>query len=217
MELQKLYINLSQASVLIPIVAGVIHYKVLTRPFKILFYFFVISALTEISSIIAIALWRNNLPGLYIYTALEFSAFSLVFYQHTRKGDIGRKVIGINMVILILIVLAEFMCNGMSKPNDISRGYSSSFLSVYTLCYFYYLFYKDDILYLWEYPMFWICTGMLIYFGVNTLYFMTRSYLLNQAANWEWGYNYFHGALNIIAYYLYAQSFRCLGKRKTAL
>lgn len=182
-----------------------------------LFYFFIVSVLAEIQANLASKIWHTNLPGLYVYTAIEFIAFSLVFYWHMQNKRGWRLFISINIVVLIGVAVAEAVNTKLNTPNDISRGYASVFLVVYTLRYLYHLFAKDDIRYMWEYPMFWLCAGMLIYFGGNVLYFLTRTYLIDQAAHLEWAYDYFHGVLNIIAYCLYAQSFRCLGKHQTEI
>jgi hypothetical protein len=217
LQLKTAYLILSQLSVLIPAFAGVNHYKVLTRPFRILFYFFVISMLFEILGEITRRVYQNNMPGQHAFTLVEFLAFSMIYFLHIQKNSLARYLIGINAVIFIAIAVADALyISSLKDPNDLSRGYSSAFITVYTLGYFYYLFQKDDIRYIWEYPMFWVCTGALVYFAGNALYSMFKSYLLIKAADIEGISHLGHTTLNIIANCLYAQSFQCLGKQKTA-
>jgi hypothetical protein len=216
MEFQKIYINLVQASTLVPIIAGIINYKALTKPYMVLFYFMIANVLFEIQALVAIEMFHNNLPGLYLFTFIEFLVFSTVFYLNTRKNSIARLLIIANVVVFIGIAVTEAVHNQMKIANDLSRGYSSACLIIYTLIYFFHLFTTDDIRYMREYPMFWICIAILIYFGPNVLYFMERSKLIKEYPSVEWGIDMFHGMLVIIANCLVAQSFICLKKYRAA-
>jgi hypothetical protein len=207
-----IYIKISQGSVLIPIIVGLIYYKALTRPFKVLFYFFIVSFLFEIQASLAAEIFHNNMPGQHLFTIVEFMAFSAVYYLHSRRS-IARYLIIINAIVFMGIAIAGVVSKGINMPNDLARGYSTVSLIIFTLIYFYHLFTIDDTRYMWEYPMFWVCVGMLIYFAGSVLYIMIRSELIHNVPL-ERNYADLHRALNIIAYCLYAQSFRCLGKQK---
>jgi hypothetical protein len=218
MTLHAIYIKISQVSVLMPIIAGIIYYKALTKPFKVLFYFFVIASLFEIQASITAAIYHNNMPGQHIYTVVEFLALSTVYFLHMQKNSIAQYLISINTIVFIGIACknAFYDSGGFMVSNDLSRSYSSVFMIVYTLSYLYYLFQKDATLYMWQYPMFWFCTGTLIYFGGNILHIQIRKELIHDIAMERLCQN-FHALLNIIAYCLYTQSFRCFGKQKKLL
>lgn len=220
-----IFIKLSQASVLIPIIFGWIHYKALTKPFKVLLYFFVFAFLCEVQASLMIEIVRNNMPGLHVFTVAEFLTFSTVYYLHVKENSPIRWLIIINAGVFIGIAIYNALhpviingktVMGILSANDLSRTYSSVSMIIYALGCFYWLFTLNDTRHLWQYPMFWVCTGALLYFAVNSPYFVTRALLLSKNAGGEWIFGRIHATINIITYCLYAQSFRCLAKQQTA-
>jgi hypothetical protein len=203
----------SEASVLIPVIVGIRYYKVLTKPFKFLLCFFVFAVLTEIQAETLRQLHYNNLAGLHVYIVAEFFAFSMLFYWQTQKNSL-RLLIAANLLALITIAIAVAWKQGLKGHNELSRGYAAVSMMVYALGYLYYLFTIDDTRYMKEYPMFWICIGMLVYFAGNALQFSTKMHMIKEDKGLSNGFNNVHAALNIIAYCLYAQSFRCSSKQK---
>ncbi len=215
--LKAIYVKFSQLSVILPIIAGYRNREALTKPFKVLLYFFVFTLLIEIQGSIAIEIWHNNMPGQHLLTLVQFLVFSTVFYLEAQKNSIARIFICIIAIGSIVVAMADiFYFEGIKEPNTYSRGYSSALMTLYALVYFYYLFQKDDTRYAWQYPMFWVCTGMLVYFGGNALYATLKSYLLERAESLEKIFNLGHVTLNLISSFLYAQSFRCLKKNTTS-
>ena len=207
---QTIYITLSQTTVVIPIIAGVTFFKKINKPFKILFWFFVISAFFEIQTNICAKIFHNNMPGLHLFSFIEMLTFSSVYYYHFIEKKILTLLIFINAIIFILVAFANaFVYDGLCFPNTISRSYSSVSLTCYSLIYFYYLFKKDFQYYSWQYPMFWTSIGVLLYFGLNLFYFMLLNYLIKNATFTGYVSTYTHAAINIIANCLFAQSFRC--------
>jgi len=218
MLIKRIFTKTSQASVLLPVIAGFASYKALTRPFKTLLYFFVICVGFECYASISIEFRPNNMAGQHLYTLVEFLAFSLFFYQYMPNGHLLRRLVLVNMFVFAGIAIFDGLyLHGLKVPNDFARTYSSIFITLYTLIVLYSLFQKEDILYVWQYPVFWICTGALIYFAGVTLYAMLKSYLLEYRKEIERVSNLVHAGLNIVANCLYAQSFRCLGRQKRAL
>lgn len=204
---------ISQASVLIPVIAGWIYYKKLTQPFRFFFWFFVLSIGFEIVGRLTTIIYHNNMPGLYVFNLVEFLAFSRMYYLHFQKNSKMRLLIAVNAVVFVGIAIADaFYISDIMKPPIISRSYASAFILIYTLISLFSLFQKEDLHYSWEYPMFWVCIGALVYFGTNTLYFMLMSQLLLKAPDIEkWSYHA-HAAFNIIGNCLFAQSFRRFNK-----
>jgi hypothetical protein len=212
-QFENFYRYTSQASVLLPVIAGVKYYKVLTRPFRFLFCFFIVALLTEIQAEVLRQLHYNNLAGLHVYTVVEFFAFSMLFYWQTLKNSL-RLLILFNILVSIVLAVINAWFVGLKDHNELSRSYAAISMMVYALVYLYYLFTIDDTRYMKEYPMFWICIGMLVYFAGNALQFSTKMYMIKQDKGLSQGFNNVHDALNIIAYCLYAQSFRCSSKQK---
>ena len=211
------YITLSQASILLPVIAGATYYKKLSQPFRVFFYFFITTIGFEIQASVLKQIYHNNMPGLHLFTLVECLAFSVVYYQHLQKNSIFRLFIGINSIVFIALCFVDaFLINSIWTLNPISRSYSSVSMICYTLGYFYSMFRKDTLQYSSEHPLFWVNVGALIYFGSNTLYFMLGYWFLRKVDMALFGL-FFHAMINIIANCLYAQSFRCFKNQKATL
>lgn len=213
-----IYNTLSQLSVLVPVVAGAVYYKKLSQPFRLFFWFFVFSAVAEAQAYVLSRLMdRNNIPGMHVFSLVEFWAFSMMYYFHFKKNSKLRPLIVLNAIVFTVLAYWEaFVSGSLFVAPTLSRSYSSFFIVLYTLAALYTLTRKEELRYSWEYPMFWLCIGALAYFGTNTLYFMFREWLAIHASKIEeFGYHS-HAAFNIIANCIFAHAFRISAKWKTS-
>lgn len=210
-------VKLSQASILLPVLTGLMNYKRLTLPFKILFYFFLATIGFELQATILGAIYHNNLPGLHLFTVVEFMVFSLVYYLHFRKNNTVRLLISINAIVFIVVALADALfIHNIWANNTLARSYAAVSLISYTLIYLHFMFRIDDAEYSSKHPMFWISIGTLIYFGCNSMYFLLYNNIINNTAAANISL-YTYTVFNIISNCLYAQSFRCFNKHKAIL
>ncbi len=213
MKFKALFCIVSQVSVLLPIIAGWVYYKNLTYPFRILFYFFLLCIGFEIQATVAKNIYNNNMPGLHLFSIVQFLFFSTIYYYGFERSNIVRRVIFFNgIVAFIIAVIDAIFIDGITHTNTISRSYTGICMVIYTLIYLYQLFdTHHDNRYA---PMFWLTIAALVYFANNFLYFTIRRYLLINARTLETIPYYLYLSFNIIAHFLYAQSFRCFRKWK---
>lgn len=156
------------------------------------------------------------MPGLHLFTFIEFLTFSFVFLVFFRRKKSLSKLIAGNAVLFVILAVADaFFVHGIWTVNTIARSYSSISILGFALIYFYFMFRLDERNYTIEHPMFWISVGTLVYFGSNTLYFIFREDLIARGATALLLGGVIHGILNIVANYLYAQSFRCFNRKTT--
>jgi len=205
---------LSQASVILPIVTGWIAFRNLPSLFRLLFYFFILALITEIQARVLNIVAHNNMPGLHIYTWIEFISFSVVYYLYFQ-GKRVRALILINILLATVIgILNAIYWGGITAPNTVSRSYCAVFITLYTLYFFYILFKGNGGRFEWEYPMSWIAAGALIYFASNIGYFRFSELWYDKEPKVA-GLSYLlHNCINIVSYCLFAQSFRCFYKQK---
>lgn len=209
------FVIVSQASVLLPILIGLFYYKRLTIPFRVLFYSILIFLGFEFVASITRIVYHNNMPGLHVFTIVQLIAFSVIYYLDFQDNRVLKRLILVNVIIALFIaILDAFFVNDIWHHNTLSRSYCSASVVIYTLVYFYRLFQKDTTKYSWEFPMFWVSIGALIYSAINILYFMLKQYLLMKATSIETFSYYVFLSTNIVTYCLYAQSFRCFRKWK---
>jgi hypothetical protein len=212
--LRAIFVWLSQASIFLPIISGLINYRRLTTPFRALLYFFLASIGFEVQSIVLIDLYHNNMPGLHLFTFVEFLTFSFVFSVFFRRKKRLSQLMIVNAVLFVLLAVADaFFVHGIWQVNTIARSYSSISILAYALIYFYFMFRLDERNYTIEHPMFWVSVGTLVYFGSNTLYFIFREDLIARGSTALLIGGSIHALLNIIANFLYAQSFRCFSPK----
>jgi hypothetical protein len=205
-----IYIKVSQASIIFPMLAGLIYYKRLDKSFKILVGFVLASILFEVQASTLKEVYHNNMPGLHLFTFCEFITFTIVYGFYFSKYKVLSRLIIINAIMFICIAVADaFLINGIWQPNNISRTYSSISLVCLSLTFFYHLFNNDNGFYSWQYPMFWFSTGVLIYFALNLFYFMLNNYLIQHAFSLAYNSMRVHAAINIISNCLLAKSFLC--------
>lgn len=215
MNAKAIFAVISQVSILLPVVAGWVYYKKLTRSFRLLFYFFLSCIGFEILAAGMRIYWNNNMPGLHLFSITQFWAFSAVYYAYFKTNEVVRRLILANAIAAtILAVLDALFIDGITHSNTASRSYDAASIVLYTLIYFYQLF-GHQVLQSRRYqPVFWVSIAALLYFGNNLLYFMIRRYLLSSAREIETISYYYYMSLNIIAHALYAYSFRCFGTWK---
>jgi hypothetical protein len=210
------YIYISQASVLLPIIVAWVYYPKLNYPFRVLFYFFLLCLGFEILARELRVIYGNNMPGLHLYTIVQFLMFSVVFYHQFINNKNLQRLILVNCVIAFVIALSDALfTSDIFHSNLISRGYCSTFIILYTLICFFQVFSEDRPFFNRDNPVFWFNIAVLVYFANNLLYFMFRDYLLIHASKVETFSYCIYINLNIIAHLLYALSFRCFRKWKT--
>jgi hypothetical protein len=213
-DIDVIFIYISQASVLIPFITGLRYIKYLSKSFTFLLYFFALSVLTEIG----VLFMSNNMLLLHIFTGVEFFALGYMYYSFF-KGKIlflneAFVIITISFAFIFVVDLTWF--NDSESFNTLSRPYESLMMVALSLL-FYYLFIKNELeKVLWEQPMYWLSTGVLIYFSTGIFLFMLSNLLLkgNQDIV-DKGYG-IHAGVNIICNILYAMSYRCFRKQPIA-
>ncbi len=212
----ELYIYLSQASSLFPIIAGLCYFRKFNLSFQVLLLFFFSSFFFELLSIYLAKKYHNNLPGLHLYTAIEFLVFSS-FYFLKSKQKLYSKIILLNTILFLVVALADaFFINSIWKFNNNSRTYACASLVIYSLVYFYGLMKSDEIINLWKAAIFWINVGVLFYFATNLFFFMLENYFSTTDVPLMAIGLYIHSSVNIITNIIFAYSFLQLKKNKVA-
>jgi hypothetical protein len=175
--------------------------------------FLLLSSVFELQASIFKNYYHNNMPGLHLYTFIEFAAFTFIYHANFKNNNSISRIILINSVIFVLLSLLDaFVINGIWKPNNISHTYSSVSFVLVSLVFFHDSFKNDTEYYSWESPMFWFNTAILIYFSLNLFYFMLNNYLIDHAYTIAYNSMRIHAAINIISNCLLAKSFVCFRK-----
>lgn len=213
MAFDLIIIRISQASVLIPLYFGLLNYNKLNRSYKIFVYYFVLSVLIEIAASIVKNHLGNNLFILHIFVPIEFIFFAYLFYEYFESRRI-KIYIYFAILLLISCAVVNVVFNGFKEHNSLPRSLESIFLILLTLGYFYQYFRDNNEVFVYLQPMFWLCSGVLIYYSIDFFSFMLINQLLKQNFEIAQLSKMIHAFINIIAYVFYALSFKCFQKMK---
>ncbi len=211
MGISFLLIKASQASILIPIIAGLRYYKRLEKPYKWFIGFFILSGLVEIAATQMMHLkLHNNMPLLHGFTVIEGSIFIYIYYIYFKTNRfINRSLILVYPIFLFLVFADAFWIDGIWNSNSWARGFECLILVILAHYYFYIFFKENFDREVWSQPMFWLSAGVLFYFALNIPFFMLYSFFIS--GNYQLvylGLN-IHSIINIFTNILFAITFLC--------
>lgn len=168
---------LSGLSILLPISAGVIKFKTLDNPSRVLLFYACISATTEVLSF----LYSDNEKVYFTiqnsFVFLEFLLLSIVFYLEL-SSKVWRSIVLVSLV-LYFIYSSAFYLN--AKTFFVSENLLSIIESVLLICFSVYFFYKIqvdlNVPKLKNYSFFWLNIGIMLYFSSSFILFLFNDFL----------------------------------------
>jgi len=169
--------NISACFTLIPLFFAFIFFKnIYTNAFYIFILVFV-SALVEGLNSFYSLFGENNFFIFHFYTIIEFCLISL-FYRNFFKNYIQAKVFYFFIVLFLVFAFTDYKLNGLDSIDNLAISVESIILTLYSL-YLYYFVLKNLVFdKLLDAPVFWINSGILIYFMGNLMLFVFSNYLL---------------------------------------
>lgn len=203
------YVVLAMASagfVVIPILMGIIRFRVFSGHHKALFVLLMIALCIDIISYV---FWENNMKTALvfrIYTLLEFALLSYYFIKIVR-----RKAITVSMKIVfcgfVLVTILDATLQGVMSMDNYSIAIESIVFILYSIIAMLLMIKEAVHQNIFDASEFWIIIAVLIYFAGNLFVFVFSNYLLRgspQGFVQLWGIN---SVLNIMFYTLIAISF----------
>lgn len=186
-------------SVVIPLGIGIRFFRTYGNDLKALTFFLALSAIVEITSYYLWYEHRNNLPLLHLYTLIEFVFLSYIYREHIASV-IPRRVINAIMVLFILFsVFNSLYIQSIYHFNTYARGIEIVLILFYAIVFVYALITRSDLTKLTRIPMFWVNTGVLLYYTTSFFVFLLSNNMLlmlpKSAVQLSWG---FHGIFLLI-------------------
>jgi len=206
MTAYKLFIKISQFSVLIPLITGLRYYRKLNGGFKVFVWYFGFALGMELLSMLANELFCNNLFLMYFLVPYEFMFFAYVFCF--PNNGLFKKVATTAGGILGIALIADLSIYGFLGAPSVSRSIESALLILLALRYFYFYFKGNSIAPVYRQPLFWFSSGVLVYFGIDFFTFMMSNVLLENNESVARMAKVLHGVLNIVSYIFFMVSFQ---------
>jgi len=203
-HLAMLIMDISAYSISIPLLIGWINLRNLNWEQRMLLILIYISIFFELAALlVGMIMEHNNLPLLHVFTVLQFLVLALI-YRRKLHPLIDEKLISGTIVFFMLFALiSAFIFDGLLRFNTYARALESVLLIFFALAFFYKTLQELKIKKLEREPMFWISTGVLIYFSGNLIIFIVCNYFFtsDEFLFIAWS---IHAILNIVTNVFYA-------------
>ena len=196
--LPSIFYYLSGSIGFLPLIVALINYKFVTSYYKPLFYFLIISVLTELLAHTLIFLNLGAQGTYYVYTLCEF-VFISSFYRMFFKNHFRPLVIDSLLFLIIpMSILQAYFTSPINADNYLLT--TESFLFTCYSLYFFFFILKNLIFEnLLNAPVFWINAGVLFYFTGNLCIFIFSNYIaLHITEKYSLLYNVIHTSFNVL-------------------
>ncbi len=203
MNFQKTVILCAALPSLMALIVGLRNFHRLNKSQKALLALVGFIVSIEIASRVMWFLKVNNLFLLPFYTVVEFSFLLWVFRTQLHQKKEQRILLFFFLGFLLFSLIYLVFVHDFSLHNNYHRIVESVFLLFLALWYYFRSIksLKDRFL---EYnPMFWIATGILIYFSGTVFIFLLSNYLRNYTDTLRLNVWAIHALFNVILYTLY--------------
>ena len=194
------------ASVLVPLLIGISTNRRRDSYVKILIIGLLISAFTDYINLLFFR--RNHLPTailFHIYTVLEFCVLALLYKQLFHKERIKKSINIIILLFFVFKILDITFFTSIQESDTLAMTLESVVMITFGILYFDQVLREMVIPNLEKYPVFWINSGILIYFSGSLFLFLFSDFIFsfsNQISYWIfWS---IHSLLTITKYTLFS-------------
>ncbi|MGI4022266.1 MAG: hypothetical protein ACRYFA_12235 [Janthinobacterium lividum] len=199
------------ASGLLPFIAAVFNRKNLDTTLKTAAFFFLLSFLIDFLmwlvyikylTVNGLIIPKNNHPLLYLSIFIS-TIFYTFFYYNSFYNQRTKNFILICSVVTCLLIVVAAIINGIWKYPDWENTTLGVYLIIASLLFFYQIFNRQEFMEIEKQALFWINSGVLIYFSFTIfLYMLARRMNIQE-------YLVINSTANIISNLLFAIGLSC--------
>jgi hypothetical protein len=207
-EFSKIYLSyIVPATVLLPLIVGLLNYGVLDRASRMAFFYIVISCLVNTASVIMAEKSINNLPVLHVYTVLELVTVLLFYREAFKRPSVKKIIAGIIILFVVLSVLNSSFIQPLKTHNSYTRSLEAILIIIFCIAFFFTKLDNAQAI-LPSGALTWINTGWLLYFSSSLFLFIAANLMLKQGNRqinvliWD-----IHATLVVLMYVLIAIGF----------
>lgn len=184
------------ASVLVPLFIGISMSRRMDDYVKILIMGLLISAFTDC---INLFFRRNHLPTailFHIYTVLEFFVLALLYKHLFHKERIKKNINIIILLFFVFKILDITFFTSIWESDTLAMTLESVLMIIFGILYFDQVLKEMVIPNLEKYPVFWINSGILIYFSGSLFLFLFSDFIFSTQTSY-WSFWSIHSTLTI--------------------
>src|SRR3546814_749894 len=158
------------------------------------------------------AVLANNMPLIHLFIALSLSLFSVLYYRAFQSKTLQRLVLFLGPASVLAVIVSSLFIGGIWVYPSFSNTLQSVVLMSFSLLFFYQIFTRQEYVHIEKQAMFWINSGVLIYFSVNIFLFMLFDLVIVQQQEELYA---IHLIINIFSNILYATGLLCKPQKTT--
>lgn len=161
---------------------GLVRYRRLGRTQRYLLVLVLLALAMEITSRAVMRYQRSNLFLAPIDTVLEFSMLALLYRRALRPGRLSRLIPGVAVLFVLGSALTYSPRLDTAQFSPVQHFLESVLVLVFVGAYFYREINRPVITRRLERaPVFWVSSGLLLYFLSNLLIFLSSNYVLHRS------------------------------------
>lgn len=192
----------SSVVVIVPFLVAVIRFKKMDQAWRslalLIFFDFLVEAIGHILYFLKISnhfLWP-------IFILIEFTLLARIYKSEFKKMAVSRFI-----PIVTLLFIAYVIADWLMAPNDdlsaLPHFTEGVLILLLVLCYYYKNLSSFIETPLERQPMFWLSTGLFIYFSANSVIFIFSNYIQMLSLNFFNLIWFTHSIFNILLYIFY--------------
>ena len=191
-----------------PVVAAVYNYRQLDYILKLMFVFCLISTIPDTTSLILtyLKLKYNTVFLMHFFDMAAVVFFTLIYHRAFYKPALKKLTLLLGGTSLIVIIFNSIFIESIWRYPSVSNTVLCVLLIVLSLTHFHQLLSRQEFTYIEKQSMFWINSGVLLYFAADIFLFMLYNKISSVQRN---DYYMIQSIANIIANLLYSVGLLC--------
>jgi hypothetical protein len=194
--------------------AGLVHYKKMDKPTRIMVWYVVITLISESIATYAAFVFKNNLPVYHFYNLIQFLLLSLYFNYSAEKQHfkLSGWIIGLTGIIFSIVNSVYFQ--HPTKELNTNFVIIESFLIIGMSLFSFYRLLVSDFIYIHLSPKFWFSAILLVFWSFTFFYWLVGVIIYKSMPNMSFWLDAMIWFINIVAYSAIAAVFLFYNKMK---
>jgi hypothetical protein len=192
----------SSFAVIIPFAASALRISKLQQPLRYLAILIFFDFLSEVIIHTCFFLKINNNFLWPIFISIEFGLLSWIYKKELQPTLVARAITYL-IPVFITYTLMNWFDNRHAGLSAIPHFIEGIIILFFVLCYYYKMLKTPVPLQLKHQPMFWLSTGLFIYFSIDSVIFIFSNYIQSFSQHFNNQVWFVHAIFNIILYIFY--------------
>jgi hypothetical protein len=188
--------------VIAPFLAAIIRFKKLEYPLRYLAILIFFDFFTEAAGHVLFFFKMNNHFLWPVFIPIEFGLLGWIYRLELRQMIIAR-LIPLLIVFFTAYVLIDWICAKQGGLSPVPHFIEGVLMLYFVLCYYYKNLKAPLVMHLERTRMFWLSTGLFIYFSADSIIFIFSNYLQSFSLHFFDQVWVIHAIFNVLLYVFY--------------